>query len=166
MRTVQNNIFILLIGVGILQFLYYWPLMPGRMASHFDGMGNPNGWQSRSGFFGFSTAMLVFVVLFNSVFPALLHRIPDMLLNIPNKDIWLAPDRRAETLSVVRSRMALFGNALLAFFITTFQLVFQANLTDARRLSSGMWFLLAAYLVFVLVWTIELILKFRRPQSG
>ena len=56
-----------LLAIAVLQTLYYYPQMPAVVASHFDGLGAPNGWSSRNGFFalylGITTLSLGLVAL-------------------------------------------------------------------------------------------------------
>jgi hypothetical protein len=136
------------------------------MASHFDGAGNPNGWQSRSAFFGLSLGVVLVLTCCFRVLPSLLHRFPDGLVNIPNKDVWLSPARRKGTFALLKDRMVLFGNATLLFLMAVMQLVVQANLDPALRISAGVvWVLLAVYLFFAIAWTAGLLLRFRKPPK-
>ena len=167
MRTAQQHWFIILFAISLLQMLYSCPLMPERMASHFDGTGNPDGWQSRSAFFGFSLGVVLAVVCCFRVLPSLLHRFPDALVNIPNKDVWLAPGWRKDTFALLEDRMVLFGNATFLFLMAVMQLVIQANLAPASRMSAGaIGGLMAAYLFFIIAWIAGLLRRFRRRPEG
>ncbi len=71
--------------------------LPERIATHFNGRGEPNGWMSRS-------ANQRFMLVFGLAFPLcvvllcwLARFLPIGLVNIPHRDYWLAPERRKET---------------------------------------------------------------------
>ncbi len=55
MKNGPKKFFLLLDGISFLQMLYFWPLMPETMASHFDAIGNANGVAPRAVFFALYT---------------------------------------------------------------------------------------------------------------
>ena len=161
MRT-RGRFFIILISVCVLQLVYYWPLMPERMASHFDGAGKPNGWTSRRAFFCLYTGLTVMFIFIFRILPSLLRRFPDSLISVPNREYWLASERRQEAFSLISDRLLLFGNGTLIFFVAIVQLVFQANLKNMLRMSAeAMWCLVIIYVVFTLAWTVNIIHQFK-----
>lgn len=166
MSSNSRLIFTVLLVLYVLQLAYYWPLMPVQMASHFDGAGRPNGWQSRTAFFGI-TAMVAAVVVFSfRILPKLLRRIPTTLINLPNKDIWLAPEHREATFAELEDHLITFGSATLVLMFAVMQLAFRANLDNDHRMSAA-WMIgaLVAYVLFTLLWIIRLLLRFRRPAG-
>lgn len=165
MKNGQEKFFLLLAGVSFLQMLYFWPLMPDTMASHFDGMGRANGFAPRAGFFALYAGLIALFFLIFRILPRLLGRLPDGLINLPNKEFWLAPERRESTFAVIEKQMVLFGSATLILIIVTMQMVFQANRSGAAGIPGKvMWVLLALYLIFSLIWTIHFIRRFGKPQ--
>src|SRR4051812_3401648 len=73
------------------------PQLPDKVATHFGAGGRPDGWMSR-------TAHLLFMAAFGLAFPFflvglfyILRFMPDSSFNLPRRDYWLAPERRAET---------------------------------------------------------------------
>jgi len=157
-RRLMNG---LLVAV-VLQFLYYYPQLPQTVASHFDAAGRPNGWSSKEAFFGLYAFMVALQVLIFRVLPPQLGRLPSRLFSLPNRDYWLAPERRQETLGYFTASMAWFGFASILFAVITIQLVIEANLAQAPLNSAMMWVLLAAFLLFVFVWVARLLLRFAR----
>ncbi|MGH9650036.1 MAG: DUF1648 domain-containing protein [Terriglobales bacterium] len=146
------------------QAVYYYPQLPERMASHFGSDGQPNGWSSREGFFG----IIGFVVLIESAaflgLPRILGRFPIALINLPNKQYWLVPERKQESLAWMTQRMAWFGAAILALIAVVNQMVIQANLSSEARLSDRMWIVIAVFLVFVAGWMAAIFRRFRLPS--
>jgi uncharacterized membrane protein len=161
MRT-RAHFFIILISVCVLQFVYYWPLMPEHMASHFDGAGNPNGWSSRRAFFCLYAGLTAMVILMFRILPSLLRRFPDSLVSVPNREYWLAAERRQEAFSLITDRLLFFGNGTLIFFVAIVQSVFQANLKNMHRMSAeAMWRLVIIYIIFTLAWTVNIVHRFK-----
>jgi uncharacterized membrane protein len=158
----QRFVFVLLMFLAALQITYYYPQLPQTVASHFDMAGNANGWSSKETFIGIYTAVIVVMLFAYLVLPPLIKYMPVSLISLPKKDYWLAPERREGTFLFFSEQMLLFGNATFLFLIVTFQLAIQANLTDASRFSSEtMWILLGGYLLFVAIWLVRFVLKFK-----
>ena len=152
-----------LLAAAVLQIFYYYPQLPSTVASHFGSGGRPNGWSSKEFFLGIYLGVLaLFLVTFVGL-PVLFRRIPPAWINLPNKDYWLAPERRAGTVTILGSEMLWFGNATIAFMIAVFELAIRANLSESVRLSQpAMWSLLVAYMVYTAVWLIQFYRRFAR----
>jgi uncharacterized membrane protein len=143
----------------------YYPYLPERMASHF-GLGNlPDGWMSKDAFAAFYLGITVFMTALFGGIGALLRVTPVDMINLPNKDYWLAPERREATIAAMGQLMEKMAIATNFLLIAIHQLVIQANLSDPVRLSNASWLLLVGYLGYTAVWTTALIKRFARPAS-
>jgi uncharacterized membrane protein len=163
--NMQRFIFISLISGAVLQIIYYYPLLPQTVASHFDISGNPNGCSSKGQLIGIYGVVILVMLFSFRVLPSLFKNIPVSLINLPNKDYWFAPERKEETFRVIAEKMLSFGNATTFFLVITFQIVFQANLNITRHFSSGtMLILLGGYILFAVVWSVRFIARFRRAK--
>jgi uncharacterized membrane protein len=163
LRTARIAFLVLLLAAGG-QVLHYYPRLPESMASHFSLAGKPDGWQSRSAFF---TLELLVVGILAAVFlllPALLHRIPSSLINMPHREHWLAPERRREALDRLGCFLTWFGCASLLFLLAVIEIVIRVNLGgDAHLPGSWLWPLLGGYAAFLILWVIALVKSFRLP---
>lgn len=158
-------IFAALICLAILQSIYYFPRVPEVMASHFDGLGNPNGWSSKTVFFGIYAGVLVLTIIIFAVIPnKFIHR-SKMWLNLPNKEYWLAPKRKDQTVGFIRSHLMYFGivNVLLAIYVV--QLVILANFNAQPRLSNTIVWALMIYFAYVAIWLIRFFIRFRHESA-
>jgi uncharacterized membrane protein len=165
-RKVGEKLFWLLVLAAAFHMIYYYPLLPERVASHFDGYGRPNGWSSRDAFIAiYAFVMLLMAVLYAGIGYAL-PRLPDSLINLPNKDYWFAPERKAEAMAVIKQDMAVFFSATLIFLIGTMHLTIRVNVGRSETLGDWFFLLLFSYLVFVIVWSIGLIKKFSVKKTG
>jgi uncharacterized membrane protein len=153
-----------LIAIAVLQTLYYYPRMPDIVASHFDGLGAPNGWSSRVGFFGTYLAILLMLVVIFEVVPRLSESWSGFWRNLPNRDYWLAPERIDRTRAFLRRQMMLMGNLHLLLAIFAIQLAIQANFAPEPRMHSSIVWVLGIYFLALAAWLIFFFLHFRKPH--
>jgi uncharacterized membrane protein len=140
--------------------------LPNVVASHFGAAGTANGFMPRSFYIGFILvvvvglpALMVFVTWF------VLGR-PGARINLPDRDYWLAPERRSETLAVLRSGILWFGVLLVAFLCYAHWLVVRANASQPVRLAE--WRFIGGLVVFLaatLIWLRVLLGRFRRRPA-
>jgi uncharacterized membrane protein len=146
--TPSRIAFAALLGIALLQGLIYYPQLPDRLASHFDAAGYPNGWSSKSAYFALQAFILLVATVCFAALPAWLQRAPTRLINLPNKDYWLAPERRAATLARLASTLTWFGCAALALTLTVTSLVIRVNLSRGSALPAAtMWALLGTFVL-------------------
>ena len=150
-----------LVGIFFAQAVYYYPILPETMASHFNGFGEPDGWMSKQNFFLLEGVILLIIIFEFTLLPYLIGKMPMILINMPNKEFWFAEERRAETLSVIRIYFEWFSISLATLFISVNQLVFRANLTRTILPATETWLILGAFLIFMVVWLIKFVRQFR-----
>jgi uncharacterized membrane protein len=161
-----NAMFIFLVFLGVLQARKFAVAMPAVMATHFGTSGTANGWQSQSAFFVTEILLLGVCLLLAFGVPRLIESLPISMLNVPNKEFWLAPERREQTVAFFKKQFAWFGCAFLAFILVVNELVFAANQTHPRQLNNTEFVAaLIAFLVFVAVWTGRLIFYFSKTKD-
>lgn len=150
----------LLIGIFAAQALYYFPTLPDKVASHFDGSGSPNGWMSKTSFFALEVIILTMLVFEFMGLPYLIEKMPNSLVNIPNRNHWLSNERRAETFTFIRRYFDWFAVGSLGLFILINQLVYGANIERRNLPSLEVWGILIVYFVFVIVWLVKFVRHF------
>ncbi|HEY3818034.1 MAG TPA: DUF1648 domain-containing protein [Polyangiaceae bacterium] len=138
--------------------------LPERVATHFGADGVPNGWMSRD---DATTTYLALVIGLNLLFFLIalsLGALPSSMVNIPNRDYWLAPERRDDTVRKMAVRMAIFGVAVSTFLIVVFQMDFQAAVDAHPSLPmSAILPAMCVFFLFVVVWIGSLVVGFRKP---
>ena len=159
--------FVLLAGYAAFHFSSYYSQLPDVVASHFNARGVANGWQTRPAFFAVFVGVSVLAAVIGFGIPRIISAMPLQLINLPNKQYWLAPDHLAETRALLNNYFAWFGCAVFLIIIVTFDYAIQSNLhPDNRPDVSRMWYILAVFLAFVAVWIIRLLTRFlRTPQE-
>jgi uncharacterized membrane protein len=157
-------LFAVLAAGAAVYFSTYYPQLPDVVASHFNAQGVPNGWQTKPAFFGGFVGVSVLAVLVGFGIPRIISAMPPQLINLPNKHYWLAPEHRAETMELLNTYFAWFGCAVFLIMILTFDYAIQSNLhPDNRPDVSRMWYILAGFLLFVVVWIARMFARFARP---
>ena len=158
-----SSIFFSLALLGAVQYFYYAPRLPEIVASHFGRGGSVNGWETKTLFFSLELGSIVLATVISFGVPRMIGALPISMINLPNKEYWLSPERRDETLGYLQMHMMWFGCALLAFLLFVMELAFRANLLNPPRLNLAAFVpALMAFLVFVGISTIRLIVRFSR----
>lgn len=155
MTNKKHNILIVLTMVYLAQTGYFYPQLPAQIASHFNFRGEADGWMPKENFLVFQIFLLVFILGTTSLVSAFFNKLPDSLINIPNKSYWLAPERRCESLSKMAGVTDNLRIALLLLFLGINYFAFQANLSGGN-LSDGVWLVLSVFLSYTVYWTIGL----------
>jgi uncharacterized membrane protein len=140
---------------------YYYPQLPETMASHFGPTGQADGWSSKASFMRIYLIIIGSVVTMAIFVLALLPKIPASMINLPHKDYWLAPERRAESMAFIQRQMLWFTAALLLLLVDILQQSVRVNLGRAAQLEHPLTSLII-FGVFTLGWLGVLISKFGR----
>jgi hypothetical protein len=164
-KKAPQVIFLALVACAIAQALWQHGRLPERVATHFNAAGTPNGWMTRDG----ETAWHVGVVLFMAaLFEGIAWagaRLPRELINLPHRDYWLAPERRAATDAWLGGMLRLLGGVLMLFFLGLFHLVYRANLDGAPLSAPATALLTGGLLVTVGLVLAGMFVRFARPPA-
>ena len=138
--------------------------LPLVVASHFGSGGAADGFMPRGMYIGFMLAIIVGVPLLLAVLPTLAAGSDGARLKIPDRDHWLAPERRRATLAFVALHGQCFAAVVAVFLAYVQGLVVRANQLTPPMLQQQR--LVAALVVFFAilgVWLLVLYRRFRRP---
>jgi uncharacterized membrane protein len=164
---VPKTLFFAIVAAGILQCFHDYPLLPNRLASHFAASGNANGWMTKSQFLLTYAVVILPALALEFWVPRGIAGRPDNRLRLPNKEFWLAPDRRAETFAYFGNFFAWYGCAFLLLEVFAMGLAMRANFQSPPRLPTGP--IVSAIVVFVffnLAWVIAMFRRFSKPPPG
>jgi hypothetical protein len=148
---------------GALAFTWYTGnLLPAVVASHFDRTGMATGYLPRAVYRGAMIAVLLLPALLVVALPRLSLKRPDARINVPNREYWLAPERRAQTVATIVRRCTQFATLLILFLCYAHWLVVSANRQQPPTLSSD-WLLigLVVFLGLTARWAAAFIGEFR-----
>jgi uncharacterized membrane protein len=154
-------IFFAIVAIALAQGIYNFPLLPDRLASHFNAYGAPNGWMTKGAFFAGYAVMVLVAAVPEFFVPFSIARTSDARINLPNKDYWLSPTQRAGTMAYFEKSFAWFGCALLLVEVLVMGLAIQANFNSPPRLAAApMITLVVAFLLYTIVWIVLMMRRF------
>lgn len=159
----MQAVLLIVVGLGAVFVWINGASLPEVVASHFDASGAANGSTPRATYVGM---MLLFVALLPLVL-ALVGRLvavlPIHLVNLPNREFWLAPERKAATLKSVSALFIVLALLSCAFLCLVFWLTVRANAVQPAHLSTGaMTAALGVFVVATLAWMLVLWRRFKR----
>jgi uncharacterized membrane protein len=157
MRLARSAFFGLVAVLGI-QGIASYSRLPGTLASHFDAAGAPNGYQSKPVFFIFFVGLIVLATLFAYGVPALIAARPEST-NLPHKERWLAPDRRADALGFLSGHFTWLACAMLLLGNVLFFALVRFNSGSRGTAPSGLFLALVVGFVLFTAWWITRLYK-------
>ena len=158
-------IVLFLFGLAIAQSIYFYPLLPDIVGSHFDATSKVNGSSTKLSYFIVYFVSLAITSSFTLVLPLILKYLPTSTINLPHREYWLSDERREETLNFFNGHMSWFGVATVTLMIAIFHLTFLANLSSTKNFNVFMpSVLLGAFFLFMVGWVVVLIRRFPAPS--
>ncbi len=162
---IPRILFFAILLAAIAQCLRDFPLLPDRMASHFAASGIPNGWMTKSQFFITYAFVLLPALVVEFWVSKRIKNKPDAKVKLPNKEYWLAPERRAETFAYFDSFFAWFGCAFLLIEVFAMGLAIRANFDTPPQLPTGpIVSVLFGFILFSVVAVIAILRRFSTPK--
>ncbi len=105
-----------------------WFIAPAIMAAHFNVQGLPDRFDAKGSIFYLEIQIMLIILAAVIVTEGLIYILPIQAINLPNREYWLAPERRAATIARVGSfSEIIFGSALIVMQVA-FELAISANL--------------------------------------
>ena len=162
-NAVLITILLTLVVLGIAHVGYYHPKLPDTVASHFNGKGEADGHSSKLTHSIMMISLQAGMAGMFLVIGAICKRLPPSLVNMPNREYWLAPERKEETIRKMNG--GLFGLAIgtQVFFMGLNHLISLHNLGVPAM--NWFWPVFAIYMAFVIGFCVWLCLKFKMPES-
>lgn len=136
--------------------------LPEKVASHFNTAGQADGWMSRQAHTGFleGTAVGLTALMIGAF--SCVRFLPTSLINLPHREYWLAPERRAETSDAMLQAGLWLATFLTLFLLGLALLVVDANRLQPPHLGNGVWWLAGGFLLIVSGWITTLLRRFSR----
>jgi uncharacterized membrane protein len=161
-----HALFFAIAFAAIAQCVHDFPLLPERLASHFTASGIPNGWMSKTQFAWMYALVLLPALAVEFWVPRQIARKPDAKLNLPNKQFWLAPERRARTFAYFDSFFAWYGCAFLLVVAFAMGLAMRANFETPPRLPAAFIVSdIAGFLLFNVIAIAAMLRRFANPKK-
>ena len=146
--------------------LWYWhSKLPDPVPSNFDETGHVNGEMSLFGFYCLMILLHVVMLVLFPVLGAFLKVIPNSFINLPNKDYWLASERRDSTLLFNSTYLVAIGWQTSWLLIFIFHLTCVVAVGDRATIMPEFNYVIVGYLAAIFGGVIYLYCKFRRPRG-
>lgn len=138
--------------------------LPARVATHFGISGDPDGWMSRAGYTLFTSLFGLGLSAFTIGLGFVARFFPASKVNLPNRDYWLAPERRSVTNAYVLEHCLWLACLEVAFVGGMHYLILLANSRVPVHMSGGAFLaILGTFFAGLAVWIVSLVLCFRKP---
>ena len=168
MTMSSRNIAILLVVVltifGLSLHAWYWTQLPDRVATHFGIDGNPNDWMSKTNATILLCSLQVGLPLFFLTIGFLLSKLPASVINIPNREYWLHPERRVDTITHMTKMLSWIAVLMTLEMISIVHLTFLANRSGTALNTNLFLVILGVFLVTVFCIAVRSMWHFRLPS--
>ncbi|HLX95582.1 MAG TPA: DUF1648 domain-containing protein [Verrucomicrobiae bacterium] len=136
--------------------------LPEQVAIHFGPGGAADRWIDRSQTIWFFETLTVVPVIFVAL-AMVMRWFPAGVFNLPRRDYWLAPERRAQTVGIISRQLIWMGCLVVLFLAGVYYLTIQANRATPARLPVNLFLpLLGAFLAGTTTWSIVFIRRFTK----
>ena len=113
--------------------------------------------------FDLSRYILFFLIIYGS--GNALLKIPKEMINIPNKDYWLADENIPAFKAKWEYAIFQFGSVLMLLFLAMSLLIIEANFSNPIKLSASVFAsVMFGFLLFMVYWIISFYRLFRLPK--
>ena len=137
--------------------------LPERVASHFAADGMATSYMTRQAYLLFTIGLVVLLPAFVGIVIVVAARHFPRFVNLPNRDYWLAPERREATISFLTAHSAWLAALFATFAFAIHLLLIRANRAVPPRLESGPFLaLMLVFSIVVVIWISALARRFRR----
>jgi len=138
--------------------------LPTQVASHFGRAEEPNAWTPRDTYVAIMVCTATLLPLLIVTLITWLPRILPGAVNLPNRDYWLASERRERSLATLTDFGWALGCLLTLFIVGVHGIVVAANTSVPTQLPDRPFQgLIAGFIAAMCIWTVALCLRFRRP---
>jgi uncharacterized membrane protein len=156
---------LLVIAIGAVFFFASSSKLPPVVASHFAAGGAANGFMPKGAYIPFMAIMALGLPLAIGLLLGLGRYLPASLINLPNRNYWLSPERIDETRQYLGRQGGVFSALLLVFMCFVHWQVVQANLLQPPRLSERPFVVgLILFILATAVWLGVFVAHFRRVR--
>ena len=144
--------------VLILLNILYLPRLPEMVAVHFNAAGSADSFWKKNSAFEFQVIFIIGLTLLMWGLSILVYKLPEKALNLPNRDYWLAPERKRQTLDDISTFILWMGVLTNAFLFSLFYYTMKTNIEREFQLGATFWL----FFLFYMGTTTWLIVKFSK----
>jgi uncharacterized membrane protein len=165
-RNIAIYLVVALTAFGLALHAWYWTQLPDRVATHFGIDGNPNDWMSKANATILLCALQVSLPAIFLFIGWTLTKLPTSVINIPNREYWLQPERRLNSLSRMTTMLAWIAVLIAMEMVAIVHLTFLANRSGTSLDTNSFWVILGTFLLSVFGVVGRSMWHFRLPQPA
>ena len=162
-RSLVSLICLMVFSVTFVIYTSYY--LPSSVATHFNINNQPDGWMTRDFYLLMILTLLISIPSAISVGISILSKKFSHLINLPNRDYWLAPPRLNDSLDFLAAHGHRLGRLVIVLMTGLHYVVLVANRAEPAALPQS-WFI-AIVLGFVLalgLWVLALYRRFPKAR--
>jgi uncharacterized membrane protein len=146
-------------------FIFYTSqYLPDRVATHFGSEGRADGWMGRGGYLAFMLAFMIGMSTFVSIVVGTLPRKFPQWTNIPNRDFWLAFERRDESARFLSAHGKRLAYLIVMMMLGMHYTILRANHFNPPVLpGSTFTSILLGFALALVWWIVRLYRRFPKP---
>jgi hypothetical protein len=160
------TLFFLTFAVCVVELFWAYNQLPERVHAHFPSWLHVGAEGPKWIFVTISGAIPLMIAIAAVISIRLVKRDPEKFVQVPNRNYWMSPIRREETLDMIASRIYLLGAVKFVADAIFIYVAVRANLAGTPELNAGMlFFLAAAFVVAKVALALQLFWRFQFPKS-
>jgi uncharacterized membrane protein len=135
--------------------------LPETVATHFGAHNNANGWMSRNDYLMFMLSFMIGISAFVSFAVGTLPRKFPQWTNLPNRDYWLAAERREDSLNFLNAHGKRLGCLVVMMMLGMHFVLLKANHLQPPMLPVATFSsVLLGFVVALIWWIVRLYRRF------
>jgi Protein of unknown function (DUF1648) len=164
-RRASSLVTLICLMVFSVTFVIYTSYhLPGSVATHFNINNEADGWMTRNSYLLLILTLIISIPAVISVGISMLSQQFPHLINLPNRDYWLAPQRLDESLDFLASHGHRLGRLIIVLMTGLHYVVLVANRAEPPVLPQSWLMAILLGFVFALgIWVLALYRRF--PKS-
>ncbi|RMD51301.1 MAG: DUF1648 domain-containing protein [Ignavibacteria bacterium] len=153
------------VAAAIVQSIYFYPHLPNEVAVHFNASGQADNFSSKLSANIFQIGIVCFIAILFGGISYFITRAKDDFINLPNKEYWLAPERRNETIAYLIKFTNWSGVITNIFLLLVFQQVTNTNIAGKSYMDKSFWFIFISFMIVMIGMSIYLVFRFSRKKN-
>lgn len=159
--SLMTLICLMVFSVTFVIYTSYY--LPSMVAIRFSVNNEPDGWMTRNSYLLLILTLLISIPTVISVGISMLSQQFPHLINLPNRDYWLAPQRFDESLDFLASHGHRLGRLIIVLMIGLHYVVLVANRAEPPVLPQSWSMAILLGFVFALgIWVLALYRRFHK----
>jgi hypothetical protein len=161
------TLFFLTFAVCVAELFWAYNQLPERVHAHFPSWLHIGAEGPKWIFVTISGAIPLVIAIAALISIRLVKRQSEKFVQIPNRDYWMSPIRREQTLDLIASRIYLLGAVKFVADAIFIYAAVRANLAETSELNAGLLFFLAAgFIVAKVALAAQLFWRLQFPNEG